>query len=497
MTCCGREDGSIMAHYRGTVLSGRTAEETFDYMAEFSNAAEWDPGVVHAERLGDAPVGLASTFALTVKVGLGTTPLEYAVVRYDRPNVVVVVGENDSVRSEDTITIVSRPGGGSILTYEADLRLKGALARADPLLALPFRGIGDRGLTGLRRVLAPGSGAPGLGARRTAPLANVAERFVDEVLEASVVGSFSSIGPLVRCRTAGWQPPPSLAGKVVLVTGATSGLGLATVIGQARLGATVRFVARDKKKAETAVGMIGEASPGIDVGYLLADMGELEQVRAVADKFVSDHGRLDVLVHNAGALSRQYSTNNAGTEVTVASQLVAPFLLTGLLLKQLQAARPSRVIQVSSGGMYTQRFDLTGLEMEPGSYDGTVAYAKVKRAQLVLMHEWVRRFGSTGIAFHAMHPGWADTPGIRSGLPGFSKVMGPILRSAASGADTAVWLSAAPQAVETNGKFWLDRRPRWEHKVPWTHLADDEFRQAGSDLWGFCAALSGWSAPGG
>ena len=485
-----------MAHYRGTVLSSRTAEETFDYLAEFSNAAEWDPGVVGSERLDDGPVGLGSSFSLTVKVGTRSTPLQYTVVSYDRPNVVVVVGENDTIRSEDTITVVARPEGGSILTYEAKLGLKGGLARADVLLALPFRRIGDRGLAGLRRVLGPGLGQPGTDLRRTSPLAAFAAKAVDEALEASVVGSFSAFGPRVRSRTAGWRPPPSLAGKVVLVTGATSGLGLATAIGQARLGATVRFVARDKKRAEAAVGEIADASPGTDIGYLLADMGELEQVRAVAAEVAADHGRLDVLVHNAGALTKKYTTTSAGTEVTVASQLVAPFLLTGLLLGSLQAARPSRVIQVSSGGMYTQRFDLSTLEMDQGSYDGTVAYAKVKRAQLVLMHEWVRRFGASGIAFHAMHPGWADTPGIRSGLPGFSRVMGPILRSADFGADTAVWLSADPGAVETNGKFWLDRRARWEHKVPWTRLGDDEFRRAGIDLWEWCAERAGWNSPG-
>jgi dehydrogenase/reductase SDR family protein 12 len=288
-----------------------------------------------------------------------------------------------------------------------------------------------------------------------------------------------------------------LTGKVVLVTGATSGLGLATAVGEARLGATVRFVARDEKRAEAAVGAIVESSPGADVGYHLADMGELDQVRDVAARVKAEHGRLDVLVHNAGALSKEYRTTRAGTEVTVASQLVAPFLLSGLLLSPLQAARPSRVIQVSSGGMYTQRFDIATLEMDQDNYDGTVAYAKVKRAQLVLMHEWVRRFGASGIAFHAMHPGWADTPGIRSGLPGFSKVMGPILRSPDAGADTAVWLSADPVAVQTNGKFWLDRRPRWENKVPWTRLGEDEFQRSGSELWEWCAERAGWNGANG
>jgi len=477
-----------MARYRGIVVSGRSAEETFDYMAEFSNGAEWDPGVATAERLDDGPVGLGSRFRLSVKVGGRTTPLDYAIDSYERPHRVVLVAENSFVRSEDTVTVVQRPGGGSVLTYDAELTFQGTLSPFSRALALPFRRIGDRGLDGLRKVLSvEPAAAPAPG--RAAQLAAAA---VDELLEATVVGSFSSIGPAVRGRLAGWRTPPPMDGRVVLITGATSGLGLATAIGVASLGATVRFVARTRDRAQQAVSTIVEAVPGADVDFHLADMGELDQVREMAAEFSSAHNRLDVLVHNAGALSKEYTVTGAGTELTVASQLVAPFLLSGLLLPRLGAALPSRVIQVSSGGMYTQRFDLDTLESGPDGYDGTVAYARVKRAQLVLMHEWVRRLGGTGTVFHAMHPGWADTPGIRSGLPGFARVMGPILRSADEGADTAVWLASAPEAVSTNGGFWLDRRRRWEHKVPWTHLDEPQFVQAGSDLWAWCAELAGW-----
>jgi NAD(P)-dependent dehydrogenase (short-subunit alcohol dehydrogenase family) len=477
-----------MARYEGTVLATWSAEEAFDYLAEFSNAAEWDPGVASTARLDDGPVGLGSGFRLDVKVGGRTTPLDYRVVAYDRPHRVVLLGENSFIRSEDTVTVVPRPGGGCLLTYDADLQLVGSLAPLSPLLGLPFRRIGDRGLGGLRRVL----GAPPSTATEHPPAGEPVADVVDQLLEATVVGSFSAIGPFVRSRVSGWQAPPPLTDKVVLVTGATSGLGLATAIGVAQLGATVRFVARNAERAERAVTTIGEAAPGADVGFLLADMGELDQVRAMADRFLADHDRLDVLVHNAGALSRQYTTTSAGHEITVASQLVAPFLLTGLLLDPLRSAVPSRVIQVSSGGMYTQRFDLATLEMGPDGYDGTVAYAKAKRAQLVLMHEWNRRLGGSGIFFHAMHPGWADTPGIRTGLPGFSSVMRPLLRTPKAGADTAVWLAATPDAVASAGGFWLDRRPRWEHKVPWTRLPEAEFVQAGADLWAWCAERSGW-----
>ena len=115
-----------MARYRGTVISTRSAEETFDYLADFSNAAAWDPGTATAERLDDGPVGLGSAFRLGVRVGARVIPLEYRIVAFDRPHRVVLLGESGAVRSEDTVTVTPAADGGSILTYEADLRLKGA-----------------------------------------------------------------------------------------------------------------------------------------------------------------------------------------------------------------------------------------------------------------------------------------------------------------------------------------------------------------------------------
>jgi len=479
-----------MARYRGTVVSTRSAEDTFDYMADFANAAEWDPGTATAERLDAGPVGLGSTFRLGVRIGSRTTPLDYRIVAYERPHRVVLLGESGTIRSEDTVTVVPAADGGSILTYDADLTLKGGFALANPFLGLFFDRIGDKGVGGLRATL----GGPAV-ARDRPQAGGVVASVVDELLEATIVGSFSSIGPKVRSRTAGWTPPPRLDGRRVLVTGGTSGLGLAAATGLARAGAEVVLTARGHDRAEQAVARVVASAPGATVSYLLADMGEFDQVRALADDFLAAHDRLDVLVHNAGALTATRTLTGSGLELTVASQVAAPYLLTGLLLDALGAGAPSRVLQVSSGGMYTQKFDLATLEMGPDDYDGTVAYARAKRAQLVLLHEWVRRTEGSGVAFHAMHPGWADTPGVQDALPGFAKVMGPVLRTPEQGADTIVWLAAAPEAVESTGGFWLDRRPRWENKVPWTRLSDAEFVDAGAELWAWCAERTGWDGP--
>jgi dehydrogenase/reductase SDR family member 12 len=481
-----------MAHYQGVVVSRRSAEETFDYLADFANAAEWDPGTESAAGPADGVIGPGAVFELQVRVGRRTLPLEYRIVAYDRPRRVVLLAETDTVRSQDTVTVVPTADGGSVVTYDVDLRLQGRLTAARPLLGVLIGRIGDRGVDGLRRVL----GAPP--EPRDRPQAGgVVASVVDEALEATIVGSFSSLGPGVRRRTAGWTPPPRMDGRRALITGATSGLGLATARGMAALGADVVVTARSHDGGERAVAAVLEAAPTASVSYLLADLGEFDQVRGLAEEFLAAHDRLDVLVHNAGALTKERRVSGAGIELTVASQVAGPYLLTGLLLPALRAGTPSRVVQVSSGGMYTQRFDLAALEMGPDEYDGTVAYARAKRAQIVLMHEWVRRTVGSGIAFHAMHPGWADTPGVRHSLPGFARVMGPLLRTPEQGADTAVWLAASPVAVEVNGGFWLDRRRRWENKAPWTRLSDAEDAEAGAELWEWCARRTGWDGPTG
>jgi dehydrogenase/reductase SDR family member 12 len=295
----------------------------------------------------------------------------------------------------------------------------------------------------------------------------------DGLLEASVVGSFSRLGISVRSRLlpefSNGSGPPS-AGRVAVITGATSGLGLAAASQLARRGWTVHFLARDRDRAERARHRI--AAGAGTVSYGLADMEDQDSVRAFAREFRRAHDRLDVLVHASGAVHQRFAVNHAGIELTVAGQLVTPFLLTKLLLPALRAAAPSRVITVSSGGMYAQRLDPATLEMPPSDYRGVVAYARVKRAQVVLSREWARRVDPAEVTFHAMHPGWADTPGIAAALPWFRRAARPILRTPDQGADTIVWLATAAPEHLGSGCFWHDRRARSEYRLLWTRERD-------------------------
>lgn len=165
-----------------------------------------------------------------------------------------------------------------------------------------------------------------------------------------------------------------------------------------------------------------------------------------------------VVVHNAAVMPSHRSESVDGHELTVATHVLAPVLLTELLRPSLRLSG-SRVVFVTSGGMYTQRLPVDDPEFERGSYRGAVAYARSKRMQVELTPLLARRWAPDQISVYAMHPGWVDTPGIAQSLPVFRRLLRPVLRPPEAGADTAVWLAAtSPSPV--SGSFWHDRQQR-------------------------------------
>jgi dehydrogenase/reductase SDR family protein 12 len=165
---------------------------------------------------------------------------------------------------------------------------------------------------------------------------------------------------------------------------------------------------------------------------------------------------------------------------------VGPFRLTSLLRPLLAAGDYPRIITMASGGLYGQGISMSDLQTTK-DYTGTRAYARAKRAQLLLNGLWATELSGDNISVYTMHPGWADTPGVADALPGFGKLLGPLLRSAEEGADTLAWLATEPTSELGNGGFWLDRRRRPEHRLPTTKSAD----QKADALWNEIARLAG------
>lgn len=313
---------------------------------------------------------------------------------------------------------------------------------------------------------------------------------IDGALELTVIGSFSRIGYQVRRRVFGWTAPPdgSLVGKTALVTGPTSGLGRVTAGTLAALGARVVLVGRSQERLARVRDEL-TAEHGEDrFPILVADMSSLASVRAAVEQVLASESRLDVLIDNAGAIYPERRETADGIEATFATMVVGPYVLVSGLRPLLERAGDARIVSVTSGGMYTQALPLDDLGYTRGTYSGPKAYARAKRAQTALVREWARRFAATGsaISINAMHPGWADTPGVADSLPDFYEVMGPLLRSPEEGADTIVWLAAHPDAAGRSGGLFLDRRPRPFDRAPMTRLSAADRQR----LWGIVSEMA-------
>ncbi len=307
------------------------------------------------------------------------------------------------------------------------------------------------------------------------------EGVVDLLLDRTIVPGYSRIGYHLRRR--GWTPIPdhALDGRRILVTGGTSGLGLATVEACAGLGATVHLLGRDRQRGESAARGVRRRVPNAEVVVEECDLGSLQAVAAFAAELAQRVPVLDGLVHNAGLMTEQRTESREGHELTLSVHVLGPHLLISLLRPTL--TRGARVVFVASGGMYAQPLAVDDPEFREGDFSGVTAYARAKRMQVVLAQRWAEELADTGVAVQVMHPGWADTPGVRSSLPRFRMLTRPILRTPEQGADTVVWLLAAPSLDPATGGFWMDRTPRPTHFLG-RHQESEHDRRL---FWEFCS----------
>lgn len=279
-------------------------------------------------------------------------------------------------------------------------------------------------------------------------------------MDRSVVIGYTKIGSGVRRRFWPADPEPgSMAGKRVVVTGATSGLGEAMALSFARLGATVHLLGRNPDKVTTSADGVRRAVPTADVVEEICDVSDLNAVETWAADLSQRVPALHGLVHNAGVIPPEREETAPGHEMQLATHVLGPHLMTERLLPLLGAAGGSSVVFITSGGMYTSPLVADDIEYTASDYDGVRGYARTKRMQVVLADAWARRLDTDEIRVESMHPGWAETPGVAKYLPTFRKITGPLLRDAEDGADTAVWL-VATRPPSTPPHLWHDRAQR-------------------------------------
>ena len=325
---------------------------------------------------------------------------------------------------------------------------------------------------------------------RTAPARRIPDGLaaaIDTALDRTVALGYGNIGLAVRRRLPAWPAdPPRMDGKVVLVTGAASGIGLAACRGFATLGADVRALARDESRAASAVDAIRAAVPSATVEGVACDLGDLKELRSFAERFAAEEERLDVLVNNAGVMPDERERSADGHELMFATHVLAPFALIAMLRGLLERSAPARIVNVSSGGMYDQGLPGHDLESDTADYGPKKLYARTKREAVVITEQWAEELDGSRVVVHAMHPGWADTKGVREWMPLFRALTRPIIRTPEEGADTIVWLGAAPEPLESTGRFWHDRRQRPTHYLVGASEDTPEDRHR---IWSYCDAL--------
>jgi retinol dehydrogenase-14 len=252
---------------------------------------------------------------------------------------------------------------------------------------------------------------------------------------------------------------PPMTGKTVLITGATSGIGKATAMGLASMGASVVMVGRDRGRGEAAMADIKENSGNASVGLMLADLSSQEQIRRLAHEIKEAYPRLDVLINNAGVIRSERITTAAGLETTFAVNHLAYSLLTNLLLDRLKAGAPSRIVNVASGEQRNGTIDFDDLQGEKG-YKGAKAYSQSKLATVLFTYELARRLEGTGVTANCLHPGVVGT-NLGSGVSGafgfVVRALTPLMKSPEKGAQTSIYLASSPEVEGLSGRYFVKK----------------------------------------
>ncbi len=445
-----------------TIVVDRPLPEVFAYVSEFSRIEEWDPGVARGTRLTDGAPGVGSEFRIDMKAGFS---LHYTIVEFEPEQRMLMTVDSKVFTAREEIRFKAT-GKGTSVRYIANFNFPLPLAAANRLYPAAMDKVGKSTMLGLKAALEDKFDAPE--ASRALALA---DKFV-----LPGVWRFTRLG--FRSASRKWNPVSAyLADKHALVTGATSGVGEAAARALAELGARVTLVARDKRKAEATAEAIRKQSGNPNVDVEIADLSVQAQVHGLADRLLAAGTPIDILINNAGALFNPRQQTAEGFEKSFALLLLSPYILTERLQPLLAKANGARVVNVSSGGMYTQKIHPDDLQTQRGRYSGAVAYARAKRGLMILTETWAERWADDGIVVNAMHPGWADTPGVEDSLKTFYRLTRRLLRSPEEGADTAVWLAAATEAGKVSGKFWLDREQHPSHIFRHTRETADERSQ--------------------
>ena len=281
-----------------------------------------------------------------------------------------------------------------------------------------------------------------------------------------------------------------MVGRTVLVTGGTAGIGKATALGLATMGAHVAIVGRDRGRTEAAAGEI-RAAGGSQVDTLVADLSAQSEVRRLADEVLQRLARIDVLVNNVGGYWNTLHVTIDGLERTFAVNHLAPFLLTNLLLDRLKHSAPARVVTVSSHAHAEGRIDFDDLQGEQ-SYSGARAYNQSKLANVLFTYELARKLQASSVTANALHPGVVNTSFGAEDPAGVQRLfvpfMRPFMKTPAQGAATSIHLASAPDLEQVTGRYFANSKPKRSSQRSYDQVTAARLWQVSADLVGRTAA---------
>ena len=426
----------------------RPLNEVFAYVSEFNRIDEWDPGVAKGTKLSQGATGVGTRFLIDMKAGFS---LQYTVLEFAPEKRLLMTVDSKIFTALEEIIFKATPTGTQV-RYIAKFNFPLPLVFANKIYPAAMEKVGKDTMDGLKRALED---------RFEAPQASKKLAAADRLILPGI-WRFTRLG--YREAQQRWNPVSAYQGnRHAVITGATSGVGLAAARQLAALGASITLVARDKVKAKSVANELIEQTGNDRIKVEIADMSLTAEVHALADRLVKAGRPVDMLINNAGTLFNPHQHTAEGLEKSFALLLLGPYILTEGLRPLLAVAESPRVVNVLSGGMYSQKIRVDDLQSQRGQYSGSGAYARAKRGLMILTEEWAQQWEKDGIAVNAMHPGWADTPGVETALPAFYKVTRKFLRSPDQGADTAVWLATSSEAGAVTGEFWLDREQHPSH----------------------------------
>lgn len=277
-----------------------------------------------------------------------------------------------------------------------------------------------------------------------------------------------------------------MGGKVVLITGGTSGIGKAAATALAGMGATVVITGRNEERGKRALQEIREVSGNDGVELILADLTVQDEVRRLAEELRERHNQLEVLVNNAGLVLSERTETPDGIETQLAINHLAPFLLTNLLLDLLKESAPSRIVTVSSDAHRWAKIDLDDLQSRK-RYRGMQVYGKTKLANIMFTYELAERLEGTGVTANCMHPGGVNTNfGNNQGGPMnlLFRLFKPFMRSPEQGADTLIYLASSPEVEGMTGKYLADRKVKAASDAAYDETTRKRLWEASEELTG-------------